>query len=43
MTENKEKSEGIFKGITDRYNGILISSDIEQCNREEFPQKLQGI
>lgn len=32
----------IFSGKTDRYQGITIQSDMEECSDSEFQKKLEG-
>lgn len=39
MTEESNKT---FKGHSDRFQGITVFSDAEQCISDEFPDKLDG-
>ncbi|KAI4456690.1 nudix hydrolase related [Holotrichia oblita] len=41
MTEANETPLAVFKGMNDRYNGIIVSSDMEKCDSDEFSIKLQ--
>ncbi|KRT79676.1 hypothetical protein AMK59_7502, partial [Oryctes borbonicus] len=41
MTETREIAVAAFGGMNDRYNGIIVSSDMEKCSSEKFPEKLR--
>lgn len=43
MSEAQATANSLFKGLNDRFNGIMVSSDMEKCSREDFPVKLQGV
>lgn len=37
----EDAPEGIFKGVSDRFNGITVDSNIETCHPEQFSSVLQ--
>lgn len=37
------RSMSNFKGVEDRFKGITVDSNNEECSIEEFPKKLEGL
>lgn len=37
----QDAPEGIFKGVSDRFNGITVDSNLETCHPEQFSSVLQ--
>lgn len=38
---NNDKLD-IFRGVSDRYNGLTIDSNVEPCTSDDFSNKLNG-
>lgn len=38
----EDAPDGIFKGVSDRFNGITVDSNLETCHPEQFSSVLQS-
>lgn len=36
------ESANVFRGILDRFNGVTVDSEKENCDIANLPQKLEG-
>jgi len=43
MDENQTKETGLFKGVKDSYNGVIVRSSMEPYKRQLMEEVLKGL